>query len=195
MWAYRPLLFVPRPYLVREQILRLLVYVCGFYLAAFVSRDQKSRAFLLGGLLALGLIEALYGLVQYVSGWQQIFAYKKFFYTSMATGTYINPNHFDGLLEMILPLSFASALSWFERLGRNAADPQGLVSRLFKGEGAAALIFYLFSTLLLSAGIVFSRSRAGIFSACVSLAAVGLVWLSYPMHRPASTLYVFVLIV
>jgi len=59
----------PEAYLVREQILRLLVYLCGFYLAAFVSRDQKSRAFLLGGLLALGLIEVLYGLVQYVSGW------------------------------------------------------------------------------------------------------------------------------
>ena len=185
----------PEAYLVREQILRLLVYLCSFYLAAVVSRDQKSRAFLLRGLLALGLIEALYGLVQYVSGWQQIFAYKKFFYTSMATGTYINPNHFAGLLEMILPLSFASALSWFERLSRNAPHPQGLMSSFFKGEGAAALIFYLFSTLLLSAGIVFSRSRAGIFSACVSLAAVGLVWLSSTRQRPAAALVLLCLLV
>src|SRR2546427_7021628 len=113
----------------------------------------------------------------------------------MATGTYINPNHFAGLLEMILPLSFASALSWFERLSQNAPHPQRLTSIFFKGEGAAALIFYLFSTLLLSAGILFSRSRAGIFSACVSLAAVGLVWLSSTGQRPAAALVLLCLLV
>lgn len=182
----------PEAHLVREQILRLLVYLCGFYLAAFVSCDQKSRAFLLRGLLGLGLIEALYGLVQYVSGWQQIFAYKKLFYTSMATGTYINPNHFAGLLEMILPLSFSSALSWFEHRGRNAPH---LESSFWKGEGAAALVFYLFSTLLLSAGILFSRSRAGIFSACVSLAVVGIVWLRSTRQRPAAALVLLCLLV
>src|SRR3989442_10687784 len=89
----------------------------------------------------------------------------------------------------------ASALSWFERLSRNAPHPQGLMSSFFKGEGAAALIFYPFSTLLLSAGIVFSRSRAGIFSACVSLAAVGLVWLSSTRQRPAAALVLLCLLV
>ncbi len=38
-------------------------------------------------MIGLGLFDALYGLVQYVSGWQQLFTYKKVFYTTVATGT------------------------------------------------------------------------------------------------------------
>src|SRR2546429_3744705 len=46
----------------------------------------------------------------YLTGWQQIFTYVKQFYLQEATGTYINRNHYAGLLEMILPFAVVMAL-------------------------------------------------------------------------------------
>ena len=57
----------------------------------------------------LGTFEAGYGIVQYLTGYQKIFGMTKQFYTEEATGTYINHNHFAGLLEP--PRTTASASS------------------------------------------------------------------------------------
>ncbi len=161
------------------QILRLLASLSVFYVALFVSRRAESLRVLVLGLLALGLFEALYGLVQYTSGWQQIFSYKKVFYIAQATGTYVNPNHFAGLLEMILPLSFALALERLERM--NAAAQRA--HHLSRSEGIAAPVFFLFSILLLFAAILFSRSRAGLLCASVALAALAAVWMRVGWQR------------
>lgn len=167
----------PAGYLARGQIFQFIACVCIFYVAVVVSRSENSRRYLLHGLLGLGLFEALYGLVQYVSGWQQIFAYKKVFYVAQATGTYINPNHFAGLLEMILPLSFALALGRLERLGGTPqAGPSG-AKRTPTSESIATLVFFLFSTLLLYAAIFFSGSRAGLLCASAALAALAAAWM------------------
>lgn len=83
----------------------LLVFLIGYHLAA-----KGQAAILLNTLLVVGLFEACYGLVQYLAGWQYIFTYRKIYCTSEATGTYINRNHFAGLLEMVLPFVLAGIL-------------------------------------------------------------------------------------
>ncbi len=67
--------------------------------------------------------------MQYLTGWQQIASYKKVVYTMVATGTYINPNHFAGLLEMALPLTFSWSLWEFERLAAAKLRDRSLDSR------------------------------------------------------------------
>jgi len=175
-------------YLVQEQILRLGACLSIFYVARFVSSGQTSRSVLLAGLLGLGLFEALYGLVQYVSGWQQIFAYKKVFYVAQATGTYINPNHFAGLLEMILPLCFAGTLYRLERVGVGAGNPQPTSRHAVSSERVAALVLFFFCTLLLGAAILFSRSRAGILSASAAVISSAILWVGVSRRRPRATL-------
>lgn len=184
----------PGGHLAYEQILQLLACFSVFYVAVVVSGSESSRRRLLLGLLGLGLFEALYGLVQYVSGWQQIFTYKKIFYTTMATGTYINPNHFAGLLEMVLPLSFAWTLYRFEHADRNVGNAQSAAHHFLKGDGIATLVFFSFSTLLIFGGILFSRSRAGIFSASVAAIVVGVLWISSSWRRLAAGLVVLCLL-
>jgi O-antigen ligase len=179
--------------LAREQMLRLGAYLCAFYVALFVARDRKSRSMLLAGLLGLGLFEALYGLVQYASGWQQIFTYKKVFYVAQATGTYVNPNHFAGLLEMILPLSLAGTLYRLERVWQSPGISQS--TRRFAGaEGIARLAFSFFSTVLLYAAILFSRSRAGIFCASAAAIFTGVLWICSSRRPSRATLAVVCLL-
>lgn len=159
----------------RNEILRLATCLCVFYTALAVARSEKPRLRLLQGSLALGVFEALYGLIQYASGWQQIFTYKKVFYTQAATGTYINPNHFAGLLEAILPCALAWTLHSFDR---TAARPGRRLSlaRVLQGEGLPRLAFFSFCTVLLFVAILFSRSRAGILSATAGVLVVSAAW-------------------
>jgi len=174
--ALQSALVRPPFYLAREQFLRLLVFACAFCIAAALARDTVWRARLIYGFMALGLFEAVYGLVQSIAGWQWIFTYKKIFYTAQATGTYINPNHFAGLLELIFPFSLVSALQRLDQLNphSHAAVPSGLP----RSERLSALLFYSFATLLLFAGILLSRSRMGLLSVTLAALAMGLLWLS-----------------
>ncbi len=172
--ALQTALLRPEVHAAEEQFVRLAAYLCAFYAALFACRNAKSRGRLVLGLVALGVLEALYGLVQYVSGWQQIFTYSKVHYTAQATGTYINPNHFAGLLEMILPLALVLAVERLE--SAHTAHPQKLASHLLRGEAVAAVAFFSFAALLILAAILFSRSRAGLASTAVSLAALATAW-------------------
>ncbi len=183
----------PAPYRARAELLLLAAAVSAFLIAMRVSESSGMRSLFCGGLLVLCLFEALYGLAQYLTGWQQIGAYKKLDYTLMATGTYINPNHFAGLLEMALPLTFAWSLWKFDRLAEarlagRSRDSRGLLlTELLTEEGAPVFAFFLFATLVLAAALIFSRSRMGIFSALAGIGAVAAGWIAYRRKRPVAT--------
>jgi O-antigen ligase len=146
-----------------------LVYPAAFALAAAVAAGAAARARLLAALIVLGALEALYGLAQELAGWQQILGMEKFVYRSQATGTYVNPNHFSGLLEMILPLALATAAWRWDNTGRHSGKT-GL------GEGRAAAVFFAALAMLIAAGILVSHSRMGLVSATAGAALAAGLW-------------------
>jgi O-antigen ligase len=164
-------------------ILNPLTYICAFYLARYASRTNRSRDRFVLGFIILALIEAFYGLLQYLANWQYIFTYPKKFYTTQATGTYINPNHYAGFLEMILPLAFVLALYQLERLGRTNPTLSRRANLGFQSERVAPLIFFSFASLLIFGAILFSRSRMGIFSATTAVASIGGLWVTSARRR------------
>ncbi|MFQ5741289.1 MAG: hypothetical protein ACE5JX_20010 [Acidobacteriota bacterium] len=175
---------------VRDAFLLWVTYVCVFYLAFLVSRDTKLRQRLVLSLLALGLAESLYGLVQYLVSFPYVLSYRNPFYANRATGTFINPNHFSGLLEMVLPFGFGLVLYQLERL-KNASRGR----RKEPGEHTLRLVFYFFLSLLVFLGILFSRSRLGIFSAQAAVLAMFVLWTtaSWRRSRAIPVLLAFVL--
>ncbi|MGA2072033.1 MAG: O-antigen ligase family protein [Terriglobia bacterium] len=155
---------------------KLLAYLAAFVLAAYSFEPREGRGVLAPGLIVLGTFEAGYGIVQYLTGYQKIFGLTKQFYTEEATGTYINHNHFAGLLELVIPFAAMmvfynlqsrpgqnGAERWRGRPGRTGFDPR--------------IVFYAFIVILLLVGVVFSRSRMGIFSVLTSLILMGLLGL------------------
>ena len=180
-------------YPAHAELLLVAAAACAFFLATRVSETAGIRRLLCGGLLALCLFEALYGLVQYLTGWQQIGTYEKIAYTMMATGTYINPNHFAGLLEMALPLTFAWSLWEFERVAaaklpdRSRDSRWPLLAAMLSGEITPVFALFLFTTLVLAAALLFSRSRMGIFSAFIGLGAVATGWIALRRKSRSAT--------
>jgi O-antigen ligase len=166
-------------YATRTHLLALLACLAVFYLAQLVCQTRDGKRRLIFYILGLGIFEAFYGLVQYLTGFQRIFAYVKKYDLEEATGTYINRNHFAGLLEMILPFSLALAFYEFEKLRRRQAQSPRRKHKLLLGSGFARAIFWVAVAVLLAVALLFSRSRMGILAGVLSsLFVFGLVALS-----------------
>jgi O-antigen ligase len=144
-----------------------LLYPTVFALTAAIACDPGARARLVAALIVVGTGEAFYGLAQQLAGWQQILGIEKIYYREQATGTYVNPNHFAGLLEMVLPLVLAAAAERWDRAGRSGED----------GNRPAA-VFFAALALVLAAGIFASHSRMGLLSTAAGVALTAGIWLT-----------------
>ena len=172
------------PYQTASHLLLLVTYLTAFYLVLLVCQNRNGKKRLVYALVALGAFEAFYGLVQYLTGWQQIFAYVKKYYLEDATGTYINRNHFAGLLEMALPLTVALALSLASKLGLAVQRSEAKARNLLLASELFPLILSLFLAVTIFIALIFSRSRMGIISAIASLIVIfGLAGSSLPSKR------------
>src|ERR1700674_5876462 len=157
------------PYATRTHFLILLTCVIVFYLAQMVSENRKRKERLIVSLLALGTVEAFYGLVQYLSGWQHIFFFVKKYDLEEATGTYINRNHYAGFLEMVLPFSLALLFYEYSKLRGTHSLSTADLKRLLTHQGVQRLVLWLAVAVVLFTALFFSRSRMGIVAACASL--------------------------
>jgi O-antigen ligase len=160
------------PYSTRTHLLIVLTCLVAFYLARVVSQDRKRQQRLIFSLIALGCFEAFYGLLQYLTGWQQIFTYAKKYDLAEATGTYINRNHYAGLLEMILPLSLALAFYEYGNFAQNQRQPRPDLRKLVTRVSFQRLVLWFSVAIVLFAALLFSRSRMGIVAGCASLVVV-----------------------
>jgi len=160
------------PYQTVSHFLLLITYWTAFCLTLLVCRDGRARTRLLYVLLTLGAFEALYGLLQYLTGWQQIFTYVKKYYVEDATGTYINRNHFAGLLETLLPFAVAFGSQRLRILRRVAWRSQARARAVLSARELVPLVFVVFLCVIILTALIFSRSRMGIVSAGASLLAV-----------------------
>lgn len=152
------------PYETRDHLLSLVACLVGFYAAALLAARGDARRWLVGGLVGLGVLAALYGLGKYVSVHAP--AYN-------ATGPYVNRNHFAGLLEMLLPLALALGVA--RRSRRETLEEQPLRWWLTEPEAQKAWLA-LAAAALLFVALLFSRSRMGLFSTLAALGVMGGLW-------------------
>ena len=178
------------PHATEVALLKLIAYVLAFLIANRLAAHGHSRI-LLHSLLVIGLLESAYGIIQYLADWQYIFTYKKTAYTADATGTYINRNHFAGLLEMVLPFMLAAVLFRPRRGAGTATMKRRLLSVVSSTDSSKVLaLAMLFGVLCLA--LIFSRSRMGIVAAMTGLLVVGL--LHFLRHRRRSVLGLLLLL-
>ena len=155
-----------------SHLLLLITYLTACFLTLVLCQYHGVKKRIVFALVSLGMFEALYGLIQYLTGWQQIFTYTKRYYLEEATGTYINRNHFAGFLEMILPFAIAFALRYADLLFKNTPRGTNALRKIVSSAEFSSLAIWLFLAVVLFAALILSRSRMGIISAMVSLIAI-----------------------
>jgi O-antigen ligase len=179
------------PALTLAHLLRVLCFICVFYLirelTRRVARARSSWTIALP-VIALGCGEAALGLAQYFGG------------AGRATGTYVNPNHYACFLHMALPFPLAFAAISMGR-GPGHENGSGSLKRALLAcglLGCAALIFLgalyslsrmgaaaMAASLLVLACLAGNRNQAGRFSAAAAATAFVLILL---ISAPASLL-------
>lgn len=163
-----------------EALLKGTCYTLTFLLAARVGRRRTHARWLLAALVAVATFEALYGLAEQSSGTARIFGFRKPTGGTRASGTYVNSNHFAGLLAMALPVAVGLLASWRWRDRLPTPLRARLVVMLghptFPGRALLAT-----AILLVSVGLLGSLSRGGVLAALVGLGALALALV--PAHR------------
>jgi O-antigen ligase len=166
-WVWTALSIYPHDSVVA--LAKFLAYLGAFLLAACLYDSRKRRSTLLRILILLGCFEAVYGIVQYLTGWQKIFTYTKQFDLQEATGTYINRSHFAGLLELTLPFVVALLFYSFGLWSEGRHVDMNTPPAVRRGSPGSQLLFYVFVLLIMVMAVLFSRSRMGILATLFSI--------------------------
>jgi O-antigen ligase len=163
------------PWATSQALLRFACYALIALMTVDLAAIRLNRMILTGVLVAGGTFQAAYGLGEYLSGRQQIFGYHKEHYVEMATGTFINKNHYAGYLEMILPLALALAVSLFPRVRPSEHVP--LMNRVAElpGRDLFRAVLALLLAILMGTAIAASQSKAGIACAAAAVLMTGAV--------------------
>jgi len=149
-------------------------------------------------LITVGALEALYGLVEYLTGRQHIFWYQKIHYLDEVTGTYINHNHFAGLLGPLLLLAIGAFLVRLTRFvasksysfgedGRSSWIKLTATARLLR-HAPASLALLLVAIGLMALALILSQSRGGLISCAIAL-CIQMVLLLNIRSRPSQMLH------
>lgn len=156
------------PHETLSQLTALATYLSAFYLTIAIYRQRNGGRHLIFALLSLGAAEASYGLLQYLAGWDRIFGYTKIVNVEMATGTYVNYDHFAGLMEMTLPFALAGVFYQYQKSARQDRTAMNRSRIVRVCEEFPTFFPWLFLVVLFLTAIVFSESRMGLVSAVFS---------------------------
>ncbi|MBM4087285.1 MAG: O-antigen ligase family protein, partial [Planctomycetes bacterium] len=129
-----------------------------FFVTVNVVRTPWQALALALAVTSVGALEGLYGFVKLLSGKQRW----------PLTGTFVNKNHFCGLLEMSLFVTLGLALSLAAPAHRLGSLRARLMAR-FSSAGTHQVLILCALAMVIGLAILFSLSRAGIACAFVSL--------------------------
>lgn len=158
-------------------LLKWLAYTSIFFVAAtFTAQEtglfpQAWITWLLVAVLIIGFAEALYGLYAYLNHSDSLLWFKKKYYADCVTGTYINRNHFAGLMNMCIPVSIGLFLS-------------SITSRV-KARRFLFLYFLFAGIVVMVLGLIFSMSRMAQLSLVAAVLFVLLLMVATKTRRTA----------
>jgi putative inorganic carbon (HCO3(-)) transporter len=151
------------------EFLKSLSYVILFFAVLVLVNSTKRARQLVKVLFLVGLCEAVYGILVFYAGdgssfWNPVFA------AESVGGTYVNRNHFAGLMELTIPLGIALML---RDLGGR------VVARSWRARMRVALGFllhrrsrrYLYIVIMIAA-LFLSASRGGVAAFVLALFVV-----------------------
>jgi O-antigen ligase len=145
-----------------QRALELVAYFfLGFLVIRTVTRRYQIQR-LFAVIIAMGVFEAFYGLFELYSKSPRILFYRKVYNLDSVTGTFVNRNHFSGYLEMIIPLAIGLMVARISLFSSESPGWRGKLLRLSE-KGLSTNILISAGIVLMAVGIVFSKSRSGVF--------------------------------
>ena len=166
----------------------------AFFLVLILVDSRERMQTIAGWMVACGVFQAFFASIAMMSDLEQVAFLDKTFRRISATGTFINPNHLAGFLEMNLSIGIGLLLaqlrrqpsaSWREFMHRTIDT---LLSRKFR------LRLYL---AVMVVALVLTRSRMGnsaFFSSLLLCGVLGM-WLQQRLTRNAVIFFISLLVI
>ena len=147
-------------------LLKTISYL-GVFLLIINYVDSKRKLVQISTIIVFsGILVALLGIAQKVAEAPKIYWFWEPLFKKDASffGPFVNPNHFAGYIEMVIPLSIGLFISRWSYLGRGR--PRGIREFLIKigSEDGCKLILFSFFIVLMVGALFLSSSRAGVTS-------------------------------
>ena len=109
LWRYTQ---APIEYVARQELSRVMVYAAIFFLIVNNLQRQEATQWVSMVLIFLAMAICFYAVYQFLTKSEKVWSFTRPpGYEGRASGTYINPNHLAGFLEMVLPLALALTLA------------------------------------------------------------------------------------
>ena len=98
-------------YVARQEVLRIGVYFAVFTLVVMNLHGQNAVRAIVFTLIGMATIESVYGIYQWAAKSDTVFGFARpDAYDGRGSGSFINPNHLAGFVEMVIPLALTIAL-------------------------------------------------------------------------------------
>lgn len=123
-------------------------------------------------IVVVGFAEALYGLVLFFAG-DELGLWAPAQADGVVSGTYVNQNHFAGLLELTIPVGFGLLMSRYPKTGVILGTRD--LTRLLMDYVLSQRGILLFAILIMSAALILTASRGGIGSLAIGIAIAATV--------------------
>jgi O-antigen ligase len=161
-------------------LLKWMAYASVFLLASTFVTATANRANWIGILctvvVAVGFAEAMYGLYQYLNLSDYLLWFRKRGYADCVTGTYINRNHFAGLINLCLPVS-AGLFSFYLDSRCKLHHFRSVFVTGVSSTNALFLYFLFLGMVVMVLALIFSMSRMGQFSLVMGAAFLAMLHL------------------
>ena len=154
------------PHATRTELLKIMSYL-GVFLLIVNYVDSKKKLIGISTVIAFsGILVALVGMAQKVAGVPKIYGFWEPHFKSDASffGPFVNPNHFAGYMELVIPLSIGLLISKWRHVGESGLRGiRGFLIKIGTEEGCK-LILFGFLVVLMVGALFLSSSRGGVIS-------------------------------
>jgi O-antigen ligase len=154
------------PHATRTDLFKIMSYLGGFVLIINYVNSKRKLIRISTAIVCAGIITALLGIAQKVVEapkiywfWEPLFRKDTSFF-----GPFVNPNHFAGYMEMVIPLSFGLFIAKWRHLGKEIyPNIREFLLKIGTEEGCR-LILFSFLIVLMVGALFLSSSRGGMIS-------------------------------
>ncbi|WP_161575448.1 O-antigen ligase family protein [Beggiatoa leptomitoformis] len=173
------------PYITRVELLKSISYALLFTLTLVLVNRHSRLRWVAYCLLMSGVVQAVYGSVMTLTGWEYGFFRSKTAYEGFATGTFVNRNHFANYLILSFSMGLGLLISqlrdthyetWRQRL-------RAWLTFIFSHK--MRLRLYL---IVLVIALILTRSRMGNIAFFSSLLLTGFIGLLFARHTARSVI-------
>jgi O-antigen ligase/tetratricopeptide (TPR) repeat protein len=156
------------------EIVRLISYICVFFLTVQILKDKQSIERMTAAILVAGAGIALLGIFQMILWNGKLLWFRQLSHGGTPFGPYVNRNHFAGLMELLIPVCVGTLLHVLPPV-RNKHGLKGALSDFFADGRTNSALLLSASAVVMITSLFLCLSRGGIIGLSLSMLLFGVM--------------------